>query len=169
MPIKGAKSFRPFASCSMDMIIDLPLSNGYDSILVVVDHSLMKGVILIPCNKTLTADQCAKLLLDNVYKWFGLMDKSFLIEDLSLLQNLSLNYWNCSKSNQPQWLLWSNRTSQSGNWGLYFNILHEQWSNMLLTILKLSMGGYCYAFEYHKDKIKCEDQRSSSVSSSKDN
>ena len=66
---------RPFANCSMDMITDLPISEGYDSILAVVDQGLMKGVILIPCNKTLTADQCAKLLLDNVYKRFGLMDK----------------------------------------------------------------------------------------------
>ena len=73
--IEGSKLTRPFAQCSMDMITDLPLSNSYDSILVVVDHSLMKGVILIPCNKTLTADQCAKLLLDNIYKQFGLMDK----------------------------------------------------------------------------------------------
>ena len=66
---------RPFAQCSMDMITDLPISNSFDSILAVVDRSLTKGVILIPCNKTLTADQCAKLLLDNVYKQFGLMDK----------------------------------------------------------------------------------------------
>ena len=35
----------------------------------------MKGVILIPCSKTLTAAQCAGLLLDNIYKRFGLMDK----------------------------------------------------------------------------------------------
>ena len=48
---------------------------GYDSILAVVDHGLTKGVILITCNKTLMANQCAKLLLDNVYKQFGLMDK----------------------------------------------------------------------------------------------
>ena len=59
----------------MDMITDLPISNGYDSILAVVDHGLMKGVILIPCSKTLTAAQCTGLLLDNVYKRFGLMDK----------------------------------------------------------------------------------------------
>ena len=75
MPIEGAKSMRPFASCSMDMITNLPTLGGYNSILAVVDHSLMKGVILIPCNKTLMADQCAQLLLDNIYKWFGLMDK----------------------------------------------------------------------------------------------
>ena len=73
--IEGSKSTRPFAQCSMDMITDLPLSNGYDSILAVVDHALTKGVILIPCLKTLMAAQCAELLLDNVYKRFGLMDK----------------------------------------------------------------------------------------------
>ena len=59
----------------MDMITDLPLSNGHDSILAVVDHGLTKGVILIPCSKTLTAAQCAELLLNNMYKRFGLMDK----------------------------------------------------------------------------------------------
>ena len=57
------------------MITDLPTSGEYNLILAVVDHGLTKGVILISCNKTLTADQCAQLLLDNVYKRFGLMDK----------------------------------------------------------------------------------------------
>ena len=75
LPIEEAKSMWPFASCSMDMITDLPTLGGYNSILAVVDHGLTKGVILIPCNKTLMAYQCAQLLLDNVYKWFGLMDK----------------------------------------------------------------------------------------------
>ena len=69
---------RPFAQCSMDMIMDLPLSNRYDLILAVVDHGLTKGVILIPCSKTLMAAQCTGLLLDNVYKRFGLMDKIIL-------------------------------------------------------------------------------------------
>ena len=74
-PIEGLKTLQPFAQCSMDMITDLPLSNRYNSILAVVDHGLTKGVILIPCNKSLTADQCPKILLDNVYKRFRLMDK----------------------------------------------------------------------------------------------
>jgi hypothetical protein len=30
--------------------------DGFDSILVVVDRGLSKGVILTPCSKTLTAD-----------------------------------------------------------------------------------------------------------------
>ena len=48
MPVEGAKTTRPFANCSMDFITDLPVSAGYDSILVVVDQGLMKGVILLP-------------------------------------------------------------------------------------------------------------------------
>jgi transposase InsO family protein len=58
----------------MDFITDLPLVKGFDSILVVVE-GLSKGVILIPCNKTITAEGTAKLLLDNLYKRFGLPDK----------------------------------------------------------------------------------------------
>ena len=59
----------------MDLITDLPISWGFDSILVVVDHSLMKGVILLPCNKTITAEQVAELLLEHLYKQFGLSNE----------------------------------------------------------------------------------------------
>ena len=59
----------------MDLITDLPLSWGFNSILVVVDHGLTKGVILLPCNKTITAEQVAELLLEHLYKRFGLPDE----------------------------------------------------------------------------------------------
>ena len=68
VPIPQASMTRPFPHCSMDLIMDLPLSNGFDSILVVVDHGLTKGVILLPCNKTIMAEQVANLLLKNLYK-----------------------------------------------------------------------------------------------------
>ena len=35
----------------------------------------MKGVILLPCNKTITMKQVAELLLEHLYKQFGLPDK----------------------------------------------------------------------------------------------
>ena len=72
MPIPPALTTRPFAHCSMDLITDLPLSDSFDSILVVVDHGLTKGVILLPCNKTITAEQVPSLLLENLYNRFGL-------------------------------------------------------------------------------------------------
>ena len=59
----------------MDLITDLPNSEGFDSILVVVDQGLTKGIILVPCNKMITAEGTAKLLLENLYKQFGLPDK----------------------------------------------------------------------------------------------
>ena len=59
----------------MDLITDLPLSGGFDSILVMVDCGLTKGVILLPCNKMITAEQVANLLLENLYKQFGLPDE----------------------------------------------------------------------------------------------
>ena len=61
-PIEGAKTTHPFANCSMDLITDLPPINGYDSILVVVDQGLSKGVILCPCAKTITWEGISKLL-----------------------------------------------------------------------------------------------------------
>ena len=55
--------------------MDLPVVDGWDSLLVVVDQGLTKGVILLHCAKTITAEQVATLLLDNFYKRFGLPDK----------------------------------------------------------------------------------------------
>ena len=75
MPVPQASTTWPFTHCSMNLITDLPLSDGFDSILVVVDHGLTKGVILLPRNKTITAEQVANLLLENLYKRFGLPDE----------------------------------------------------------------------------------------------
>ena len=59
----------------MDLITDLQPVNGYDSILVVVDQGLSKGVILSPCAKTITWEGIAELLQDNLFKRFGLLDR----------------------------------------------------------------------------------------------
>ena len=40
--------------------------------MVVVDHGLMKGVILAPCSKTVDAAGIAQLFFDFIFKWFGL-------------------------------------------------------------------------------------------------
>ena len=54
--------------------MDLPSSDGHDSIVVVVDHRLMKGVILTPCSKTIDATGITQIFLNNVFKRFGLHD-----------------------------------------------------------------------------------------------
>jgi hypothetical protein len=76
MPIPGPSSTCPFAHISMDFITDLPPVRGFDSLLSVVDHGLTKGIILVPCSKMgATADATATMILDNVFKRFGLPDK----------------------------------------------------------------------------------------------
>jgi hypothetical protein len=59
----------------MDLITDLPPINDCDSILVVVDRGNTKGAIFIPTAKTLTQEGAGQLLLDNLYKQFGLPDE----------------------------------------------------------------------------------------------
>ena len=61
-PIEEAKTTHLFANCSMDLITDLPPINGDNSILVVVDQGLSKGVILCPCTKTITWEGILELL-----------------------------------------------------------------------------------------------------------
>jgi hypothetical protein len=71
MPIKADQDALPFSTVSMDFITDLPESNGYTALLVVVDHNLSKGVILIPCTKEETAMSTATLYHQYVYRRYG--------------------------------------------------------------------------------------------------
>jgi Integrase zinc binding domain len=73
--VEGAILTRPFTHCSMDLITDLPLAEGSDSILVMVDQGLLKGVILCPTTKTVTMNGIGSLLHKNLYKRFRLPDK----------------------------------------------------------------------------------------------
>jgi len=59
-----------WSSISMDFIVDLPRSNSFDSILVVVD-CLMKMAHLIPYNKRITGEKTTKLFLDHVFCYHG--------------------------------------------------------------------------------------------------
>ena len=56
---------------SADFITDLPLSHGFDAILMVIDW-FSKEVELIPCTKTCLALDMAKLFMHNVWMHHGL-------------------------------------------------------------------------------------------------
>jgi hypothetical protein len=86
----------PWKSISMDFIIKLPLSHGYDSIWVVCDH-FMCYADLIPCNKTIDMPGLVWLFLDHIFHYHGLPDSiisdhgsifisKFWSEPISLLQ-----------------------------------------------------------------------------------
>ena len=67
-PIFAKPGALPFETISMDFIIKLPLSNGYNSILTITDHDCTKAMILVPCNKSITAEGVSKLYLEHVFK-----------------------------------------------------------------------------------------------------
>ena len=55
----------------MDFITDLPVSQSFDSIFVVVDR-LTKMAHFVPCLKAISGEETAKLFLDNIYRYHGL-------------------------------------------------------------------------------------------------
>ena len=64
-------STMPWVDVSADFITDLPLSHSFDAILTVV-NCFSKETEFIPCNKTATALDTAKLYLFHVWKDHGL-------------------------------------------------------------------------------------------------
>jgi transposase InsO family protein len=58
----------------MDFITKLPISGGYDSIMVVIDL-LSKVTHFIPCKETYTAEQLARLFRANIFKLHGMPEK----------------------------------------------------------------------------------------------
>lgn len=55
----------------MDMIVKLPLADGFDSILVVVDQ-FSKMAHFIPCNESMSSDDLAQLYLRDIFRLHGL-------------------------------------------------------------------------------------------------
>ena len=62
---------QPWQSIAMDFITDLPNSNGYDTILVVIDR-LTKMSHFIPCGKGPDARQFATLFMQHVVRLHGI-------------------------------------------------------------------------------------------------
>src|ERR1700749_790255 len=71
-PIPTDQKANPFQHISMDLITDLPNSDGFDSILTIVDHDCSKAAVFLPCNKTITAEGVAKLYGEKMLPFFGI-------------------------------------------------------------------------------------------------
>jgi hypothetical protein len=62
----------PFQYVSMDLITDLPLSDGYNSILTIVDQGSSKATKFLPCNKEINGPGVAQQYLKHLLLWFRL-------------------------------------------------------------------------------------------------
>ena len=106
MPIIATGVQAPFKTISLDLITDLPISQGYNSVLTIVDHGCSKAAIFLPCHKTIDATGVAELYSTQVFPFYGVpkriisdWDPRFtaqfiqqLCTTLGINQNLSMAY-----------------------------------------------------------------------------
>ena len=57
----------PFKQISYNLITGLPESNGFDALLVMVDHGLSKGVILCPTKSKITTPGVASIIFQKLF------------------------------------------------------------------------------------------------------
>lgn len=65
---------RPWSSISMDFIVGLPSSNGYNAIWVIVDR-LTKMAHFVPCKDSINAQELASAFTKDVFRLHGLPDE----------------------------------------------------------------------------------------------
>jgi len=110
----------PFQYILMDLIMDLPKSQGFDSILMIVDQGCSKAAKFIPCTKTIDGTGVALKYLKHLIPWFGLPKRIILDHDprftsafakemckaLGIQQNLSTAFHPCSDGQTEQMNAW---------------------------------------------------------------
>ena len=60
---------------ALDFITKLPPSQGYDSILTIMDQGCMKMTHFVPCKETITAEETAQVFLEVIVRRYGLPGK----------------------------------------------------------------------------------------------
>jgi hypothetical protein len=64
----------PFQNITMDFIVELPESDGYDAILMVVDQET-KAIVVEPCHSNINAIDTAELLIRRVFCKYGVPER----------------------------------------------------------------------------------------------
>jgi hypothetical protein len=139
-PITTDRSALPFTVVTIDLIVDLPPSGGYDSILTVTDHDVSKATLFFPCNQTIGGTGVASLFAKHIFPHFRVPTRIISDRDtrftshfakelcrlLDIKQNISTAY-------HPQTDGQSERTNQ---WleqylRIYCNFQQDNWSTIL--------------------------------------
>jgi len=133
---------RPFQQIAMDLITGLPLRNGKDAILTIVDHGCSRAAVFLPCSTNITGPSITQLYLEHVYRWFGLPKKMIsdrdprftshfrkaLLSKLGITQNLSTAFHPQTdglSERKNQWIeqyLWLITSSDPEHWTQWLDI-----------------------------------------------
>jgi len=133
---------KPWMHILADFITKLPIAQGYDLILVVVDR-LTKMVYFIPTTEKTSAEGLARLFRDNVWKLYGLPKSiisdrgpQFMVELMRELNRMLGIESKLSTVSHPQ----TNRQTERVNQELeqylrmFINHRQEQWPDWLGTV-----------------------------------
>ena len=146
----------PWKGISCDFIVDLPKSHGYDSILVFIDR-LTKMSHLIPCTKTATAPDFARMYMDYIIRLHGLPDSIvsdrgaiFTSRFWKSLANMMGTRQRLSTAFHPQTDGQTERMNQTVEQYLrmYCNYQQDNWAGLL------SLAEFSYNNAYQQT-IKC--------------
>jgi len=74
-PITPARDALPFQTITLNFIMKLLESLGYDTILTITDHDCSKVSIFIPCKETVDSEGVAKLYVQHMVPHYGLPTK----------------------------------------------------------------------------------------------
>ena len=75
-PITPKEEALPFQMIAVDWITKLPISEGFNSIMMVTDQNCSKAVIFVPCNKTMGMTEMTELYLQNVAVHYGIPERA---------------------------------------------------------------------------------------------
>ena len=71
-PIKTKDNTLPFETITLDFITKLSESDGYNTILTIIDHNCFKAAFFISCKETIDAKGVATLLAKTLFPHYGL-------------------------------------------------------------------------------------------------
>ena len=80
-PIMSEKSAHPFSTIALDLIVDLPKSGGYDSILTIMNHDISKATLFFPCNQTIGEMGVTSIFVQHVFPHFRVPRKVISDQD----------------------------------------------------------------------------------------
>ena len=100
-------SIRQWSLVSLDLITGLPMSNGYDALLVVVDQ-LSQMAYYIPTTMDITSKELARLYFDYIFHVYGICNcvisnqgTQFVSEFTKALRSVTRTKQNLSTSFHP--------------------------------------------------------------------
>ena len=156
-PITSDPHSGPFQMVAMDLITDLPKSNGFNAVLTIINHGCSKAAKFIPCTTNITREGVAALYLQHLVPWFGIPRKIISNHDpcfvshftmelcrlLHIQQNVSTAFHPCTNGASKranQWLeqylrIWT--ADDQTTWAQYLSLaefVHNSWPHDRTTL-----------------------------------